>query len=121
FAAMYQLLFFIGFCLGSQGSLVIAVALEITSPRASGVAIGFTQGLSNLGGAVFPPVIGAILAFAGGAEMAGDEPKYSIANFRLALAVLPIGLGVAALLAFLMKESFGMPVAPTDEGNRTSV
>lgn len=116
FAAMYPLLFLFGFCLGSQGSLVFAVALEINNPRASGVAIGFTQGMSNLGGAVFPPVIGALLAYSAGAGASGgEEPTYTSADFRLALSVLPIGLGVAALAAFLMKESFAMPIAPGQE------
>jgi MFS family permease len=104
FAAMYPPLFVLGFCLGSQGSLVFAVALELNAVEASGVAIGFTQGMSNLGGAVFPPVIGALLAYSAGGG-AGD-PAYGVADYRVALAVLPVGLAVAVLAAFSMTESF---------------
>jgi MFS family permease len=114
FAVMYPLLFTLGFCLGSQGSLVFAVALEINAAEASGVAIGFTQGMSNLGGAVFPPVIGALLAHSAGmVGAAAAEPAYGVADYRRALAVLPTGLGIAVLAAFLMRESFHPADTPT--------
>jgi MFS family permease len=114
FAVMYPLLFTLGFCLGSQGSLVFAVALEINAAEASGVAIGFTQGMSNLGGAVFPPVIGALLAHSAGmVGAAAAEPAYGVADYRRALAVLPTGLGIAVFAAFLMRESFHPADTPT--------
>ena len=119
FAAMYPLLALLGFCLGSQGSLVFAVALEINDRSASGVAIGFTQGMSNLGGAVFPPLIGWLLTLFADPVAAGAEMTYDVGAFRLALAVIPLGLAVAVVVALCLKESYGadaeIPADETDE------
>ena len=104
FAAMYVLMFLLGFSLGSQGSLVFAVALEINPRAASGVAIGFTQGMSNLGGAVFPPLIGFLLTTIGGQP--DDKTGYSVSDYQTALAVLPIGLAVALVASLCLKESY---------------
>lgn len=103
FAAAFPLMFVLGFCLGSQGSLVFAVALEINADREAGLAIGFTQALSNLGGAVFPPLIGFLLtrapAVPPGLPVSADA-------YQLALSVLPAGLAAAVVLAFLLPETY---------------
>ncbi|QDU61662.1 putative glucarate transporter [Planctomycetes bacterium Pan216] len=115
FEATYPLLFLLGFCLGSQGSLVFAVALEINPPSSSGVAIGFTQALSNLGGAVFPPVIGQLLYLAGGPIAEGETTAHSVGDFKFALAVIPAGLVVAIIAALILRESYGMRIAEVQE------
>lgn len=108
FTAAFPLMFVLGFCLGSQGSLVFAVALEINDDREAGLAIGFTQGLSNLGGALFPPLIGLLLTRA--PSTLGT--RISVDHYPLALSVLPIGLAVAVLLAYLLPETYRPDESP---------
>lgn len=102
FGAAFPLMFVLGFCLGSQGSLVFAVALEINDDREAGLAIGFTQALSNLGGAVFPPLIGLLLTLA---PSTASMP-ISVDAYQVALSVLPLGLAAAVVLAFLLPETY---------------
>ncbi len=104
FFSMYPLLAILGFCLGAQPGLVFVVALEVNSQEVSGLAIGFTQAMSNLGGALFPPVIGFLLTLEtpAGAAVA----SYSLQDYKLALSVMPIALGVAVLLAALLRETY---------------
>ncbi len=105
FLAVYPLLAALGFCLGAQPGLVFVVALEVNQRRVAGLATGFTQAISNLGGAMFPPVIGWLLTLSSQTE--GDSiESYTAADYRLALSVIPIALAVAAVLAFRLHETY---------------
>ncbi len=106
FLAIYPLFVLLGFCLGAQPGLVFVVALEINPRRTAGLATGFTQAMSNLGGAMFPPLIGFLLTRSSAAE-GGAVASYTASDFQLALSVIPIALGVAVVLAFLLRETYG--------------
>lgn len=105
FALVYPLLAALGFCLGAQPGLVFVVALEINQRRIAGLATGFTQAMSNLGGAMFPPLIGFLLSLSSTAE--GDRiESYTAADYRIALSVIPIALATALVFAFLLRETY---------------
>ena len=90
-SVLFTVLFMLGF-LASAQVLVFAVGEDDCQPGMSATTVSFTNLLVMLGGFVLQPVVGIIL----------DR----IYDFNLALLVLPLGLVLASVLTFYLKESY---------------
>lgn len=108
-----SVLFVLGFMYSAQ-ALVFAVGREISPPAASGTAIAVTNMIVMLGGIVFQPVIGILLDWVWDGTIISNLPVYSSTDYRFALALLPAGIFISAILTFFLKESYGMDKRPVN-------
>ncbi len=97
---MYSLLLLTSF-FASVEVLVFAVSDDASMHSVNATAIAFTNMLVMLGGAFLPPMIGKILDQR--LQLMGD---LTISDYSIALMVLPIALLLAAVLSFLLKETY---------------
>lgn len=93
---MFTCLFLLGF-FSSAEVLVFAVGNDITAKDSSATTTGIINMIVMFGGIIMQPTVGAIL------DILHDE---TIANYQIALLVLPVSLCVAAILSFVLRESF---------------
>jgi MFS family permease len=79
-----------------------AIANEIAPPNATSTSIGFTNALSVITAPLIQPLVGGLLHLSHKwhAPTAGTE--YTVFDYQIALGLLPFGLLVAAVLAYLM-------------------
>ncbi|CAN5311320.1 MFS transporter [soil metagenome] len=85
--------------------LVFAVGREISSSHASGSAIAFTNMMVMMGGVIFQPLIGVILDWHwNGVTDVNGLQVFRPIDYQIALTALPLGLLLAATLAFFFKE-----------------
>jgi hypothetical protein len=63
--------------------------------------------LIMIGGIVAQPLIGKLLDMLWTGEVLSGIRDYSVANFRYALTVLPIGFFLGFVLSFLLQETQG--------------
>ena len=110
-ASSYHIVSFNLFLLGlfsSSEILVFAVAHDITAKRASGTAVSLTNMIVMISGALYY-IIGVLLELTTSAVKNSEIVNtnlYSETSFQVALSILPIGLFVAMLLCFFLKESY---------------
>lgn len=105
--AVHIVFLLFGICVSSQ-IIVFAVARESSQEKISGTAIALMNFFVMIGGAVFQPVIGILLDMHWSGEVLPNGVHvYSAANFNFALSVLPIGVVVALITIFFMKETHG--------------
>lgn len=97
-------LFFLYGMFASAQVLAFAIAREISPKTLTGTALASTNMIVMLGGFLVP-VIGWILDLCWQGTMAGGVQVYSLANFQVALSLLPIGLVISAVLSFFLKET----------------
>lgn len=95
---------FIGFGIASSAFLpAFSIARELHPAKYSGTALGMMNMLNSLGGALIPPVIGYFL------ERNNPAVKhvldYSGHDFKMALIVLPIGLGLTLFFVPFIRET----------------
>jgi sugar phosphate permease len=89
------------------GSLVCFTAVrENDTSNSTGAALGFTNTLNMLGGAIIQPVVGLLLDWGWDGAMVGGIRAYSLGNFQSALILLSIGLAIAFVLILFIKESY---------------
>jgi MFS family permease len=101
---IYALLFFSGLCYSAQ-AIVFAVGRENAPESASGTAIAVINMIVMLGGMVFQPLAGFLLdAYHGNSALVASH-IYSPQAFQFAMAIVPIGVFTAAVLALFLKES----------------
>lgn len=102
-------LFGLGF-FSSNFILAFAVVKESNSPRSSGAAIGFTNALNTLWGALAQPIIGQLLDMSAATNsistQQGAERIFSLGQYQDALMSLPIAIGVAVCLLFFLRETY---------------
>lgn len=100
------LLFFLGF-FSSTFVLAFAVVQESNSSRTASTAIGFTNALNTLGGAIAQPVIGMILDWQSEFLFGNyGERIFNLAQYQRAFFILPLSILIALMLLFLLKETF---------------
>ena len=104
--SIFILMFALGAAYSSQ-PIVFAVAREISPVRASGTAVATTNMLVMLGGVFMQPFVGRLLDWFGDSQFINGVHVYSISNYQFALTFLPIGLVIAAVLAYILPETFG--------------
>jgi sugar phosphate permease len=112
---LYLMMFVLGFLYSAQ-AIVFAVGRELSPKEAAGTAIAMTNMCVMLGAIFLQPLVGHILDWCVLARYDGklvlnalsaDEIKhlYTAADYQLAMAVIPIGIFMAAILTFFMKET----------------
>jgi MFS family permease len=85
--------------------LAFAIGRESSPKHIAGTAIALTNMFVMLSGVVFQPVIGYLLDLHWAGGMLDGARAYSVHNYQLALAVLPIGIAVAFITIFFMQET----------------
>lgn len=101
----FILCFLFGITMTGQ-TLVFTCASERMPAKISGLATGFTNTVVMLGGVFLQPLAGFILDFLWDGEVRGGVPFYSLENFQLSLAVIPISVLISLVLALCIKETF---------------
>lgn len=101
---LFAVLFLLGF-LASAQVLVFAVGEDGCRPGMSATTVSFTNFIVMLGGFVLQPLVGIILDYLR-SKHAQIGPQLFAYDFKLALMILPVGLILAAVLCFFIKESY---------------
>lgn len=103
---LFTILFALGF-LASAQVLVFAVGEDSCRPGMSATTVSFTNFIVMLGGFVLQPLVGMIIDALRSTE-ASNTAIVSIHDFKLALLILPIGLLLAGVLSFFLKETYNL-------------
>jgi MFS family permease len=104
--SLYVVFFFIGIFCGAH-PLCFALGKENNANAISGTAVAITNTLIMLGGAVFQPVVGKLLDWhTSGATSPDGVLIYTASDYTYALSVVPIGLFIAIVLTFFLKETY---------------
>jgi MFS family permease len=104
--SLYVIFFFIGIFCGAH-PLCFALGKENNSNAISGTAVAITNTLIMLGGAVFQPVVGKLMDWhSSGATTPDGVLIYTSADYTYALSVVPMGLILAIVLTFFLKETY---------------
>ncbi len=112
---LYALIFVLG-CLYSVQAIVFAVGRELSPREAGGTAIAMTNMCVMLGAIILQPMVGWILDWCfikrNGSKLPIDMLQssqisvlYTAEDYQVAMAVIPIGLFLASILAFFLKET----------------
>ena len=102
---LVQILLF-AFGVFSSGFLpAFALAKELCNQKYIATALSFMNMMNMVGIAIVQPAVGFILDCLWSGEMAHHVRVYTVANYQVALAVLPIGMLVALLLLPLIRET----------------
>lgn len=108
------LLFFLGVFYSSQ-AIVFAVGRELSPYHAAGTAMAFTNMVVMLGGMFIQPMVGVLLDWhvkynqgTSGTAAVISPDAYTGADYQFALVLLPIGILLALILTFFMKETFAV-------------
>lgn len=109
----FSCVFILLFCLGAASSgniLCFAVAKDNNRPSVTSTAMGFNNMAVVLGGAVFQPIVGWVLAKLWTGEMQNGVPFYTTHSYTMGLTTVPICylLGLIASV-FFIKETFCKP------------
>ena len=87
-----------------------AVCTEINPKHVSGVALGFTNMASVIIGALFQPIVGALLDWQWDGSLANGTPIYAAETFRNTMLVMPLCSLGALLCAFKVQETYCLPL-----------
>lgn len=101
---LYVLLFAFGVASSVQ-VLVFAIAREATSMKMAGTAIALTNFFVMVGGNVFQPVVGKLLDMKWSGTMMDGVRVYSPEAYQYALGVLPVGIALAIVITFFIRET----------------
>lgn len=109
------LLFTLGLMYGCQ-SIVFAVGRELSPSEAAGTAVAMANMIVMLGAMFFQPLVGRLLDYSyrhhQASQLVNQLPVenmralYSAADYQFALAIIPIGIIVAVILTFFLKETY---------------
>ena len=101
-----RLLFILFGMSASVQVIVFAVARESSRTAIGATAIALMNMLVMIGGVVFQPVIGMLLDLHWtGGILANGVRTYTTSSFMFALSVLPIGVVIALITVFFMRET----------------
>ncbi len=104
--SLYALFLLLGIFCGAH-PLCFAIGKENSPNEISGTAVAVTNTLIMLGGMIFQPVVGKLLdTHAVNVVLQDGVPMYSAADYNYALLVIPIGLFIAVILSFFLKETY---------------
>lgn len=111
------LLFAFGFC--SSGFLPsFSIMREINSNAANATALGFMNMLNMVGGALGQPFVGLMLDQFWTGTMVDGVRMYSLHGYHIALALLPIMIGISLFIIPFTPETFGRS---NNHTNKTAV
>jgi MFS family permease len=111
--SIYVLMFALGLLYSAQ-CIVFAVGRELSPNEAAGTAMAMTNMVVMLGAMVMQPLVGQILDMSLASHvpnvsqlsMEQIQQLYTAYDYRFALSIIPIGIIIAALLTFLLKETY---------------
>jgi len=104
--ALYVLFFLFGLFASSE-IVCFAIGTEYYPKKIAGMAIAFTNMIIMFSGMVLQPLVGKLLDMRWQGVMAHGIRVYSASDYRYALMVLPIGMGLGFVLSLFLKESYG--------------
>lgn len=87
--------------------IVFIMAKEYSGAKLSGTVFAATNMIVCLGGVVFQPLVGKLLDTFGDSGIVGGEHIYTVDDYQVALAILPISLLLVTILAFFIKDNPG--------------
>lgn len=99
---------FLLFCFGffSSGFLpVFSLIREINPPQVNASAMGFTNTLNMVGGAVLQPFVGWMLDHLWQGNMQHGVRIYALSSYDLALSILPVLIIIALVILPFVKET----------------
>lgn len=105
FSAVYSL-FFIAGAASSGQFLAFASVADINDRDRAATASGVHNMLCMFSGILMQPVIGAVLDFVWNGERIAGTPYYSLADYHLALSIVPLSLVLAGLCVILIRETY---------------
>ena len=86
---MTALLFLFGIAASGQ-ILSFALVKDNNRPSVTSTAIGFNNMANVAGGAIFQPLVGAVLSAGWDGKMLGHVPIYATSDYNMALCVVPL-------------------------------
>jgi MFS family permease len=114
------LMFILGLMYGSQ-AIVFAVGRELSPEDAGGTAIAATNMMVMLGAMFLQPLVGKILdlsqlwhlthSAAPVIDVDLQTMVHSAHDYQLALSIIPIGILIAAILTFFLRETYARTAA----------
>lgn len=103
---LVQILLF-SFGIFSAGFLpAFALAKELCNQKYVATALSFMNMMNMVGIAIVQPAVGFILDGLWSGQMADQVRVYTVANYQIALGVLPAGMLIALLLLPLIRETY---------------
>jgi len=109
------LMFVLGLFYSSQ-CIVFAVGRELSPNEAAGTAMAMTNMVVMLGAMFLQPLVGRLLDMSLVShvtnlpiqQMSVDKLQqlYTAADYQFALSVIPLGIIIAAILTFFLKETY---------------
>lgn len=112
--AIFCMIFILGLFYSAQ-TIVFAVGRELSPNEAAGTAIAATNMLVMLGAMLLQPLIGHLLDWSVWLQHTQDHsliniPMYHITqygpeDYRMAMSIIPMGIIVAAILTFFIRET----------------
>jgi len=102
--AAYALLFLQGFCCNGL-VLGYAVSHDIRPPGSAGISAGFVNTICAGGTAIFLPIIGWLSVLSSPERAAQGVSALQTGDYRFALIVLPVCLGMATIAALFTRET----------------
>lgn len=103
--SLYLLFFMFGLFAGAH-PLIFSLSRENNPDALSGTSTAITNFVVMLGGVIFQPFVGWLLVLHWSGAMELGIPIYSVEDYHFALSILTIGLFVAGLLTFAIKETY---------------
>lgn len=111
---LQALMFILGLLYSAQ-AIVFAVGRELSPGEAAGTAMAVTNMIVMLGAMFLQPLVGHLLDFSlsthvsNVAETGGVvnnlQKLYTVDDYQFALSVIPLGILIAAILTFFLKET----------------
>ena len=101
--SLNTLLFLYGVFSGTE-IIVFIMAKENTGALVSGTIFAAANMIVSLGGVIFQPLVGFLLDTFGSGQMMGAEHVYGIADYQVALSVLPLSLLLVIFIGFFLKD-----------------
>lgn len=111
---IYALMFALGILYSAQ-CIVFAVGRELSPNEAAGTAMAMTNMVVMLGAMFLQPLVGRLLdlsvsrhltdAQVSHLDAVNLEPLYTAGDYQLALSIIPVGIVIAAILTFFLKET----------------
>lgn len=112
--SIQYLMFLLGLLYSAQ-AIVFAVGRELSPGEAAGTAMAVTNMIVMLGAMFLQPLVGRLLDFSlskhlgdaavSGAAVSNLQRLYSVDDYQFALSIIPVGILIAAILTFFLKET----------------
>ncbi|MFY7698132.1 MAG: MFS transporter [Legionella sp.] len=108
------LMFFLGLLYSAQ-AIVFAVGRELSPNEAAGTAIATTNMIVMIGAMFLQPVVGRLLDWSLAVRTAGSsilldsgkvQQLYTASDYQFALSIIPLGILIAAILTFFLRETY---------------